>query len=754
MATQVKTGLIANDAITDAKIANVALTGVTASSGDSSTSLATTAFVATEINSLIDSAPGALNTLNELAAAMGDDANFSTTVTNSIATKLPLAGGSLTGDLTLTSGTSGKPHLNLINTNADSSAPVLNFKKDSASPADNDEVGRIYMWGDDDAGNATEAFLAIGKMTDVSNGSEDSSLDLYTLAAGAQTATLTLKEGNVGIGETNPDAKLHIMTASNGASTVGTASDELILENSTDCGLTIRSGSTSTGVISFADADDHNVGQVYYDHSTNDMTFRTNDSIAMTLDDGGKLGIGNDAPNRQLSLKHASQAEIGFKTGSVSNGALIYYNDTENKLLLRAQETSDHIEFQTGGITERMRITAGGDVSIGSNHAGFSGWRVLNIRGATANDGALINFENSAGTRSATFANQSIGMRYQTHIAGGYHRFETEGTPNGYPLYIANDGKVGIGTGTPTMPLSVQAASNAYAISMHGRSDGYSELYGASNDGSTKYSFLQSHSSQTKLYTLVNTPLLFGTNSTERMRITNTGNVGIGNQSPNAKLYVEGPQNDTYGQLYIKGGSAANQDPQIAMGSNQNGRGFYIDDSAVNRFKIYTGHGKGASSGAYEFVLDNSGTIESKRTYANTTGAYSANVYVHTDGSFNRATSSRRYKKDIVDADKGLDEILQLKPRNYKPENNRIDSSEVNAEVNDPHLDAAERTFAGLIAEEVHDLGLTEYVDYEEDGTTPSGLYYGNMVALLVKGIQEQQTIINDLKARIETLEG
>jgi hypothetical protein len=238
------------------------------------------------------------------------------------------------------------------------------------------------------------------------------------------------------------------------------------------------------------------------------------------------------------------------------------------------------------------------------------------------------------------------------------------------------------------------------------------------------------------------------------MRITNTGNVGIGNQSPNTKLYVEGPQNDVYGQLYIKGGSAANQDPQIAMGSNANGRGFYIDDGAVNRFKIYTGHGKGASSGAYEFVLDNSGTIESKRTYNNTTGSFGANVYVHTDGSFNRATSSRRYKKDIVDADKGLDEILQLKPRNYKPENNRTDSSEVNAEVNDPHLDAAERTFAGLIAEEVHDLGLTEYVDYEEDGTTPSGLYYGNMVALLVKGIQEQQTIINDLKARIETLEG
>jgi aspartate carbamoyltransferase regulatory subunit len=52
---------------------------------------ADSAFVTSQINSLIDAAPGALNTLNELAAAIGDDANFSTTVTNSIATKLTSA---------------------------------------------------------------------------------------------------------------------------------------------------------------------------------------------------------------------------------------------------------------------------------------------------------------------------------------------------------------------------------------------------------------------------------------------------------------------------------------------------------------------------------------------------------------------------------------------------------------------------------------------------------------------------------------
>lgn len=49
---------------------------------------------------VVDSAPATLDTLNELAAALGDDANFSTTVTNSIATKVPLAGGTMTGTLT------------------------------------------------------------------------------------------------------------------------------------------------------------------------------------------------------------------------------------------------------------------------------------------------------------------------------------------------------------------------------------------------------------------------------------------------------------------------------------------------------------------------------------------------------------------------------------------------------------------------------------------------------------------------------
>jgi len=69
------------------------------------TDAANKTYVDNQVAGIVDSAPSTLDTLNELAAALGDDANFSTTVTNSIATKLPLAGGTLTGALSGTSAT-------------------------------------------------------------------------------------------------------------------------------------------------------------------------------------------------------------------------------------------------------------------------------------------------------------------------------------------------------------------------------------------------------------------------------------------------------------------------------------------------------------------------------------------------------------------------------------------------------------------------------------------------------------------------
>lgn len=78
--------------------ASPALTGTptapTAAANTNTTQIATTAYVQTEIGDLIGGAPGALDTLNELAAAIGDDASYASTITTALAGKSPIAGSS------------------------------------------------------------------------------------------------------------------------------------------------------------------------------------------------------------------------------------------------------------------------------------------------------------------------------------------------------------------------------------------------------------------------------------------------------------------------------------------------------------------------------------------------------------------------------------------------------------------------------------------------------------------------------------
>lgn len=75
------------------------ITGLGTPSAD--TDAATKGYVNTQIAAVVDSAPAALDTLNELAAALGDDASFSTTVATSIGTKVAKAGDSMTGALSM-----------------------------------------------------------------------------------------------------------------------------------------------------------------------------------------------------------------------------------------------------------------------------------------------------------------------------------------------------------------------------------------------------------------------------------------------------------------------------------------------------------------------------------------------------------------------------------------------------------------------------------------------------------------------------
>ncbi|HVY12058.1 MAG TPA: tail fiber domain-containing protein, partial [Alphaproteobacteria bacterium] len=102
------------------------------------------------------------------------------------------------------------------------------------------------------------------------------------------------------------------------------------------------------------------------------------------------------------------------------------------------------------------------------------------------------------------------------------------------------------------------------------------------------------------------------------------------------------------------------------------------------------------------------------------TTASAANVNVDTSGNLRKSTSSRRYKKAIEGYTRGLADVQKLRPVFYR-----------SAAAGD---DA--RLHAGLIAEEVAEAGLEEFVVRNAEGQ-PDALDYAHMVALLIKAVQE-----------------
>jgi hypothetical protein len=123
------------------------------------------------------------------------------------------------------------------------------------------------------------------------------------------------------------------------------------------------------------------------------------------------------------------------------------------------------------------------------------------------------------------------------------------------------------------------------------------------------------------------------------------------------------------------------------------------------------------------------GRMGSLAAYTLTSGA-SANMIVTSAGLFERSTSSARYKENVQDYKKGIDAVKSLRPVTYESINEDDDS-----------------TYAGFIAEEVHEAGLPEFVDYNTEGQ-PDALHYANMTALLTKALQEAIARIEVLEAK------
>jgi hypothetical protein len=185
---------------------------------------ATKAYVDTQVSNLVDSAPGTLDTLNELAAALGDDPNYATTITNALAGKLSLSGGTMTGAIAMgtnkitglgtpTAGTDAatKDYIDTQTTSAGASATAAalsataaassaNAAATSATSANNSYTAVVGLTGAGilrDMGTITETdttsstYLNIATIATSASNSASAAATSATSAAASATAAAT-----------------------------------------------------------------------------------------------------------------------------------------------------------------------------------------------------------------------------------------------------------------------------------------------------------------------------------------------------------------------------------------------------------------------------------------------------------------------------------------------------------------------------------------------------------------------------------
>jgi len=357
-----------------APLASPALTGTptapTATAGTNTTQVATTAFVQTAVTNLIDSSPAALDTLNELAAALGDDPNFATTVSTSLGLKLNASAVSAYG-LTLiddadaatarttlglgtaatqNTGTSGATIPLLNGTNAWSGAQTWNFAANRFAQNDTNVIANATggLSSLDVFQNSTgAAFMSFHR-----NGAYAAYFGLDTdnqlKIGGWSFGAVSHKVWHAGNDGTGSGLDADLLDGVEGSSYV-TLTGTQTLTNKTLTSPTINAG-TLSGIF----AGDHTVSGVTTRTSANPYRFNT---AAGTQ----RLTLYQTSGSNRWAVGVDSNAETGSNAGS----NFVFYNYTDAGAFIG---TSLNLNRSTGNATFGGSVTITGTIatSLGS----------------------------------------------------------------------------------------------------------------------------------------------------------------------------------------------------------------------------------------------------------------------------------------------------------------------------------------------------------------------------------------------------
>ena len=418
---------------------NLSVQGIvvpTQSNSDNDTSAASTAFVHNHIDALVDSAPGTMNTLNEIAAALNDDANFNTTISNSIAAKAPLASPSLTGSVTISAtGTNASPQLKLAESGDTREFNIFN---------DGSGNGRLVLADSDDDTPDTEIVLA-----------DNGVIQFKTANTNRVTIAAT---GRVAIGNNEG-------TSANNLTLHDSSSAELDL----DCsgGKNFRWQSTNASTLQLIDKDDSN-------------------AVRFAVASAGSIGIGTDSPQ---SLVHVHTSGAGSNYIRVTNGdsgsgssdgMLLGINSVEEGTIWNLENKS--VNFGSNN-TEVFRLRADGAglefpdnntfISTASS-AGGTAYEWGSIRRPASSDGGQLSIRQ--------YSSGSTAAAYPAYAGG------TSGWDENTGVYFPAADKVGLsGGGSPRVETGPHTDTDKAAVKINNQSvhkAGALTIYGGSSTAS------------------------------------------------------------------------------------------------------------------------------------------------------------------------------------------------------------------------------------------------------------------------------
>ncbi len=294
---------------------------------------------------------------------------------------------------------SGTPAAATVTTiDASGVATATTFEPDGdTSAADNAAIGYT----------AAEGLILTGQgSTNDVTIKNDADAEVMGVLTGTTTVSFT---GDVGIGVSSPDGKLHVMTASAGTA-IGTYKD-LTVESNTNMGVQLLSPNNTAQFISFGDPDDIDVGQIFYSHVTNSMAFKTTGAEAMRINTSQQVGIGTSSPSGILDVEDATVDMSLNSTGTDAGSVLRFQNAGTNRGVIQlggsggksmffdVVDTAGIMYFRTQSDQTRMTIAAAGTVNVvaaltvgGSIKSGVAGTNGHLQLGRTSDGATITNF--------------------------------------------------------------------------------------------------------------------------------------------------------------------------------------------------------------------------------------------------------------------------------------------------------------------------------------------------------------------------